>query len=77
MSRDTLNLAKRTRLMTLREVADFLHVNYWTAWRLVHSGEIPLVRLPNRNAKAGSVRRLLVDRRDLESLVDRCKKTVP
>ena len=30
-----------TQVMTLREVADFLHVHYTTVYRLVHRGQLP------------------------------------
>jgi len=32
-------------VMTLQEVADYLHCHYSTAWRLVRNGDIPSFRL--------------------------------
>ena len=34
-----------SQIMTLREVAEMLHVHYTTIYRLVHRGELPCFRV--------------------------------
>lgn len=51
-----------TRLMTFREVADYLSLSPRTVERMVHAGELPAVRLSPR-----AVRFREVDVRDLIS----------
>ena len=36
------------RLLTLKDVATFCQVSYWTARGWVESGKLPVVRLPGR-----------------------------
>lgn len=51
-------------LLTIRRVAEILNRSYGTTMKLIHSGELPHVKLP------GS-REYLVDPRDLQALIDR------
>lgn len=60
------------RLLSLDAAADYLGVSYWTVRDLVASGTIPRVRLPVGGAR--DLRRVLVDRVDLDRLVERSKE---
>ena len=57
------------RLMGANEAAKYLGLSYWTLRDLIWSGAIPLVQLPNK--KGGSLRRILVDKADLDKLIER------
>ena len=73
------------RLYNLKEAANYLHLSYWTVRDYVEAGILPAVKLPcsKRRAKGGAIvrqpgdesaRRILIDRRDLDTLIDRCKE---
>jgi predicted site-specific integrase-resolvase len=62
------------QLLSLRAVAGALGISYWTARELVVSGALPAVRLPSVRSKRGANRKLLVDARDLERLIERSKE---
>ena len=78
-----------SRLMDLNEMGAYLGVSYWTARDLVLTGKVPRVRIPlsfrqvrkrgkafKVEAEAGlNLRRILVDRRDLDPLIDSWKAT--
>jgi excisionase family DNA binding protein len=55
------------RLMSLHGAADYLGVSYWTLRDLVNAGTIPRVRLPIGGTR--DLRRVLVDREDLDRLI--------
>ena len=55
------------RLVGLRELSAELGVPYGTLYDLVKRGELPAVNLPG-------VRRILVDRRDLERALEEWKR---
>ena len=55
------------RLVTLVEAAEVLHVSVASVRRLVWSGKLPVVKL---------TRRLLVDVRDLDRLIEGAKERV-
>lgn len=57
-------------LLTIRRVAEILNRSYGTTMKLIHSGELPHVKLP------GS-REYLVDPRDLQALIDRSNSGTP
>jgi excisionase family DNA binding protein len=59
------------RLLGLRDAADYLGLSYWTVRDLVAAGTIQPVRLPLAGGR--DLRRILLDRRDLDALVDRSK----
>ena len=59
-------LPKRTRFLSLREVAEELHISERSAWRLVEQGEVPVHRF------GASTR---VKREDLDNYVERCRRT--
>jgi hypothetical protein len=75
--RDTARQSSRaqdcqsSRLLGLRAAADYLGLSYWTLRDLVNAGTIRPVRLPL--AAGRDLRRILLDRRDLDDLVDRSK----
>ena len=53
------------RLFSLKRAADYLGVSYWTIRDYIFRGELPSVRLG---------RRVLVDVRDLDALVEKYKE---
>jgi hypothetical protein len=64
------------RLLNLHEAAAYLNVSYWTARDLVNFGKVPSVRLPNPRARDGrNVRRILIDRSDLDRLIGAWKES--
>ena len=63
------------QLIDLKELVALLNVKYWTARDLAITGAIPVVKLPSSRAKDGTVRRILVDRRDVVRLIDSWKET--
>jgi excisionase family DNA binding protein len=61
--------------MDLRTAAAYLGCSYWTLRDLVLSGHIPAVRIPSPRARDGrAMRRVLIDSRDLERLIERWKE---
>lgn len=63
------------RLMDLRTAAAYLGCSYWTLRDLVLNGHIPAVRITSPRARDGRVmRRILIDSRDLERLIERRKE---
>jgi hypothetical protein len=74
------------RLLSLREAGKCLGISYWPVRDYVQMGILPRVVLPcaARRAKGGmvirkpgdgSARRILVDKRDLDTLIERSKET--
>jgi excisionase family DNA binding protein len=57
-------ISLQPRLLSQKEAAAYLGVSYWTLRDLLFQGEIPHVRLK---------RRVLVDRLDLDTYIDRHK----
>jgi hypothetical protein len=63
------------RLMDLRSAAAYLGCSYWTLRDLVLNGQVPAVRIPSPRAVDGrAMRRILIDSRDLERLIERWKE---
>jgi excisionase family DNA binding protein len=61
--------------MDLRTAAAYLGCSYWTLRDLVLNGHIPAVRIPSPRARDGrTMRRILIDSRDLERLIERWKE---
>jgi hypothetical protein len=60
-------------------------VSFWTLREFINAGDIPTVRLPRprtermrkRQPVTDTVRRLLIDRQDLDALVERWKDRGP
>jgi excisionase family DNA binding protein len=65
------------RLLSVHEAAAYLGMSHWTVRDLLHAGTIKPVRLwlgKDRDGRdRGDVRRILVDRRDLDELIERSK----
>jgi excisionase family DNA binding protein len=69
------------RLLSLEEAARYLGVSPWTARELVNAGSIPVTPIPRpqtarmhrRQPVHDSLRRLLIDRCDLDRLVETWK----
>ncbi len=66
------NLKGEQRLMGANAAARYLGLSYWTLRELIWSGAIPIVQLPNKTG--GRMRRILVDKNDLDSLIERSKE---
>jgi len=63
-----------SRLLSLAGAASYLALSWWTTRELVMSGTIPAVRLPAPRARDGRLlRRILVDRADLDALIVKWK----
>ncbi len=58
------------RLMKAKDAIEYLGVSRFTFDKLVHDGQLPVVQF-------GDGGKWLVDLRDLESFVARCKTTSP
>lgn len=66
------------RLLSLREGASYLGLSYWSLRDYVLAGLIPVVNLPPLRPREGaspktSLRRILIDRRDLDRFIDERK----
>ena len=67
--------APEPRLLDLRAGAKYLGISYWSLRDLVLAGHVPAVRLPCPRARDGRImRRMLVDRRDLDALIERSRE---
>lgn len=74
----TESVAPAARVLSLKDAAVYLGVSYWTVRDLVLGGHIPTVRIPVPGSHDGrSLRRILVDRRDLDAFIDRNKESEP
>lgn len=70
------------RLLSVEQAAAYLNVSFWTLREFINAGSIPTVRLPRprtarmlkRGPVSDTVRRLLIDRADLDALVERWKE---
>src|SRR5437867_11678515 len=63
------------RLMDLRTAAAYLGCSYWTLRDLALNGHVPIVRIPSPRARDGrALRRILIDSRDLDLLIERWKE---
>jgi hypothetical protein len=63
------------RLMSLHDLAAYLNLSYAQARELVVYGRLPAVKLPCPRAGDGRpMRRLLVDSRDVDALIERSKE---
>lgn len=66
------------RLLNLRQAAAYLGLSFWTVRDYVLAGELPTVQLPALRPREGdrprqALRRVLVDREDLDAFIARCK----
>jgi hypothetical protein len=63
------------RLLDLRAGAKYIGISYWSLRELVLSGHVPAIRLPCPQGRSGRImRRVLVDRRDLDDLIERSRE---
>ena len=70
------------RLLDIRQAAAYLNVSFWTLREFINEGSVPTVRLPRprtprmrkRKPVSDTVRRLLIDRADLDALVEHWKE---
>jgi excisionase family DNA binding protein len=63
------------RLLDLEGAAHYLAVSVWTIRDLLDAGRLPRVRLPGAGAR--DLRRVLLDREDLDRLVREAKDSAP
>jgi hypothetical protein len=63
------------RLLDLKAAASYCSISYWTLRDLALGGEIPIVRFPVPRARDGrTIRRILIDKADLDVFIDRNKE---
>ncbi len=67
------------RLLNMRQAAEYLGCSFWTARDYVLQGLIPVVELPPLRPRPGesprkTLRRVLVDRADLDAFIDARKR---
>jgi hypothetical protein len=74
------------RLLDLHNAARYMSLSYWTVRDLVNTGQLPTVKVPcmftwNSKKKmrvrvndGRSVRRVLLDRLDLDRFIEQCKE---
>jgi Helix-turn-helix domain len=72
-------MMRRRRLIDKDVSAEYLSISTDTVERLIHAGELPVVKLPVERAdsgrgKVGTSRRVLIDVRDLDALIERSKE---
>jgi hypothetical protein len=66
------------RLLSIRQSAEYLGLSYWTTRDYVLAGLLPIVSLPPLRPREGeqqktSLRRVLIDRKDLDAFVESMK----
>lgn len=63
------------RLLDLKAAAIYLGLSYWTVRDLVIAGRLPSVKIPcPRSGDGRTIRRILVDRHDLDDFIDQSKE---
>jgi len=74
----TESVAPAARLLNLKAAGTYLGLSYWTLRDLVVAGHIPSIKIPCPRARDGStLRRILIDRKDLDSFIERNKESEP
>jgi hypothetical protein len=63
------------RLCDVRQAAAYLGLGVWTIRDLIHSGYLARIALPSTRRPGETIRRILVDRADLDLLIDRFRET--
>jgi excisionase family DNA binding protein len=58
------------RLLGEEDAARYAGVSRWSIRALIDAGTLPTVKLPGAN---GDMRRILIDRADLDALIERSK----
>jgi len=69
----------KPRLLNMRQAAEYLGCSFWTARDYILQGFIPVVDLPPLRAREGdrqrkTLRRVLVDRADLDAFIESRKR---
>jgi hypothetical protein len=69
----------RPRLLNMRQAAEYLGCSFWTARDYILQGLIPVVDMPPLRAREGdrqrkTLRRVLVDRADLDAFIEARKR---
>ena len=63
------------RLLDLKAAATYLGLSYWTVRDLVLAGKLPSVKIPcPRSGDGRTIRRILVDRHDLDAFIEQSKE---
>ena len=75
----TSNDRIKPRLLNMRQAAAYLGCSFWTARDYILQGLIPVVNMPPLRARDGdrqkkTLRRVLVDRADLDAFVESRKR---
>jgi hypothetical protein len=65
------------RLLDLKAAGDYLSLSYWTMRDLVFAGVLPTVRIPCPRGDGRAIRRILVDRHDLDAFIEKNKEREP
>ena len=70
------------RLLSLRQAALYIGVSFWTLRDWLAAGHLPTIKLPPLRPREGdrakpTLRRVLIDRRDLDAFVDQLKAGSP
>lgn len=64
-----------SRLLSVKQAAQYMGVSYGTMMNMVTYGKVPKVRLPAPAGDNGdAIRKILIDRRDLDNLIESCKE---
>ena len=75
MAKDTTTPEKSgARLLDLAAASAYSGIAVWSLRRLIWNGVIPTVKLPALNGRGALMRRVLVDRADLDRLIDSHKE---
>jgi Helix-turn-helix domain len=69
----------RPRLLNMRQAAEYLGCSFWTARDYILQGLIPIVDMPPLRAREGDrqrkvLRRVLIDRADLDVFIESRKR---
>jgi hypothetical protein len=69
----------KPRLLNMRQAAEYLGCSFWTARDYILQGLIPVVEMPPLRPREGdrrrkSLRRVLVDRADLDAFIESRKR---
>jgi hypothetical protein len=69
----------RPRLLNMQQAAEYLGCSFWTARDYILQGLIPVVDMPPLRAREGdrqrkTLRRVLVDRADLDAFIEARKR---
>jgi hypothetical protein len=71
---DVESVAQPRRVLDLKAAGTYLGLSYWTVRDLVFAGAIPTLKIPCPKSNDGrTIRRILIDRRDLDAFIERNK----